>query len=87
MTSSTARAATTCSSGTTGDGSDVVEGGAGSDTLQFNGASVNEKIDISANGGPVRFFRDVDGADIVEGQDGVDTLQASPIIDNGGETP
>jgi hypothetical protein len=48
---------------------------------------VNEKIDISANGGPVRFFRDVDGADIVEGQDGVDTLQASPIIDNGGETP
>ena len=42
-----------------GDGSDVVEGQAGNDTLLFNGANVNEKIDISANGGRVRFFRDV----------------------------
>ena len=42
-----------------GDGSDTVEGGAGFDTLQFNGANVSEKIDISANGGRVRFFRDV----------------------------
>ena len=42
-----------------GDGSDTVEGGAGSDTLQFNGANVSEKIDISANGGRVRFTRDV----------------------------
>jgi Ca2+-binding RTX toxin-like protein len=42
-----------------GDGSDTVEGGAGSDTLQFNGSNVSEKIDISANGGRVRFFRDV----------------------------
>jgi Ca2+-binding RTX toxin-like protein len=42
-----------------GDGSDTVEGGAGSDTLQFKGANVSEKIDISANGGRVRFFRDV----------------------------
>ena len=42
-----------------GDGSDTVDGGAGSDTLQFNGANVSEKIDISANGGRVRFFRDV----------------------------
>ena len=42
-----------------GDGSDTVEGGAGTDTLVFNGANVNEKVDISANGGRVRFTRDV----------------------------
>jgi Ca2+-binding RTX toxin-like protein len=33
-----------------GDGSDVVDGGAGTDTLQFNGANIAEKIDITANG-------------------------------------
>ena len=38
-----------------GDGSDMVEGQAGTDTLQFNGANVNENIDISANGSRVRF--------------------------------
>src|SRR5262249_51053246 len=42
-----------------GDGSDIVEGGAGTDTLGFRGANVDENIDISANGGRVRFFRDV----------------------------
>src|SRR4029079_14045221 len=42
-----------------GDGSDTVEGQAGTDTLQFNGANVNENIDMSANGGRTRFFRDV----------------------------
>ena len=42
-----------------GDGSDTVEGGSGTDTMLFNGANVNEKIDISANGGRVRFTRDV----------------------------
>ena len=42
-----------------GDGSDVVEGQAGFDTLQFNGANINEKINISANGGRVGFTRDV----------------------------
>ncbi len=42
-----------------GDGSDIVEGQAGTDTLLFNGANVNEKIDISANGGRARFTRDV----------------------------
>src|SRR5262249_5860033 len=33
-----------------GDGNDTVEGQAGQDTLQFNGANVAEKIDLSANG-------------------------------------
>jgi Ca2+-binding RTX toxin-like protein len=42
-----------------GDGSDVVEGQAGFDTLLFNGAGAAENIDVSANGGRVRFFRDV----------------------------
>jgi Ca2+-binding RTX toxin-like protein len=42
-----------------GDGSDVVEGGDGTDTLLFNGANINEHIDISANGSRVRFTRDV----------------------------
>ena len=42
-----------------GDGSDTVEGQDGTDTLLFFGANVNENIDISANGGRVRFFRDV----------------------------
>ena len=42
-----------------GDGSDTVEGGPGTDTLLFNGANVNEHIDIAANGNHVRFTRDV----------------------------
>ncbi len=42
-----------------GDGSDTVEGGSGNDKLLFNGANINEKINISANGGRVRFTRDV----------------------------
>ena len=42
-----------------GDGSDIVEGQAGADSLLFNGANIAERIDISANGGRVRFTRDV----------------------------
>ena len=42
-----------------GDGSDTVEGQDGTDTLVFNGASVAENIDISANGTRTRLFRDV----------------------------
>ena len=42
-----------------GDGSDTVEGQAGTNTLVFNGANVNENINISANGTRLRFFRDV----------------------------
>jgi Ca2+-binding RTX toxin-like protein len=41
-----------------GDGSDTVEGQAGYDTMLFNGANVNERVDISANGERVRFVRD-----------------------------
>jgi Ca2+-binding RTX toxin-like protein len=42
-----------------GDGSDIVEGQDGTDTLQFNGANINEKFDLSANGHRLRFSRDV----------------------------
>jgi hypothetical protein len=42
-----------------GDGSDVIEGQAGTDTMLFNGAGVAEDFDVSANGGRVRFFRNV----------------------------
>jgi Ca2+-binding RTX toxin-like protein len=42
-----------------GDDNDTVEGQAGFDTMLFNGANVAENIDISANGGRVRFFRNV----------------------------
>jgi Ca2+-binding RTX toxin-like protein len=42
-----------------GDGSDTVDGQAGFDTLQFNGANVGEKISISANGSHATLSRDV----------------------------
>jgi len=42
-----------------GDGSDTVEGEDGTDTMSFIGANIAEKIDVSANGNRVRFFRDI----------------------------
>jgi len=42
-----------------GDGSDTVDGQAGSDTLLFNGSNAAEQIDISANGSHARLVRDV----------------------------
>ena len=42
-----------------GDGSDVVEGQAGKDTMLFNGSAINERFDLSANGGRARFTRDI----------------------------
>ena len=41
-----------------GDGSDVVEGGTGSDLMFFNGADVDENVDLSASAGRLRLFRD-----------------------------
>ena len=40
-----------------GDGSDVIEGQRGRDTMLFNGAAVAENITMSANGERLRFFR------------------------------
>jgi Ca2+-binding RTX toxin-like protein len=42
-----------------GDASDTVEGQGGQDTLQFNGANIAEKIDLSANGSRLRLTRDI----------------------------
>jgi Ca2+-binding RTX toxin-like protein len=42
-----------------GDDNDTLEGQDGFDTMRFNGANVAENIDVSANGGRVRFFRDI----------------------------
>ena len=42
-----------------GDGSDVVDGQAGFDTLVFNGADVQERITISANGDHATLARDL----------------------------
>ena len=42
-----------------GDGSDVVDGQGGVDTLVFNGANIGENIGISANGGQATLTRDV----------------------------
>jgi len=44
-----------------GDGSDTVEGQAGQDEMLFNGSNGAEKMDVSANGGRVRFVRDLGG--------------------------
>jgi Ca2+-binding RTX toxin-like protein len=55
-----------------GDGSDVVEGQTGADTLQFNGANINERFDLSANGPRLRLFRDV--GNISLDVDGVETI-------------
>ena len=42
-----------------GDGNDTLEGQDGSDSMLFFGANIGENIDMSANGGRVRFTRDV----------------------------
>src|SRR6185312_7477249 len=60
-----------------GDGSDVVEGQAGTDTLLFNGANVAEHIDLSANGSRLRMTRDV--ANIVMDVDGVEHVQFNAL--------
>ena len=42
-----------------GDASDVVAGGAGTDTMWFTGANIGETFDVTANGGKVRLARNV----------------------------
>jgi Ca2+-binding RTX toxin-like protein len=60
-----------------GDGSDVVEGQQGNDTMIFNGANIAEKIDLSANGQRLRLFRDV--ASITMDTDGVETVDINAL--------
>jgi len=56
-----------------GDGNDTVEGQAGTDTLDFAGSNVAENIDISANGGRARFFRDV--ASVTQDLNGIERIE------------
>ena len=55
-----------------GDDNDTFEGLEGSDTLLFNGSNVAEVVDVSANGGRVRFVRNV--ANVVMDLDDVETI-------------
>jgi Ca2+-binding RTX toxin-like protein len=60
-----------------GDGSDTVEGEDGSDTMVFNGANIAERIDVSANGNRLRFFRDI--GNITMDTDGVETVDFNAL--------
>jgi Ca2+-binding RTX toxin-like protein len=60
-----------------GDGSDIVEGQAGTDTLVFNGSNAPENIDISANGSRVRLFRDV--GDVTMDLNSVEHIQLATL--------
>src|SRR6516225_1418396 len=60
-----------------GDGSDTVEGQAGTDTLVFNGANINERMDISANGERARLTRDV--GNITVDLNGVERIQINAL--------
>ena len=60
-----------------GDGSDVVEGQDGSDTLLFNGSGANERFEVSANGGRVLFTRDV--GNIVMDINDVETVNVNAL--------
>ena len=60
-----------------GDGSDIVEGQDGTDEMLFNGSAANERMETSANGGRVRFTRDV--ANIVMDLDDVESILAKTL--------
>ena len=56
-----------------GDGSDLLDGQRGRDTMVFNGAAVSENVTMTANGGRLTFFRnpgivtmDTDGIEVVD---------------------
>ena len=59
-----------------GDGSDTVEGQVGFDTLQFNGANLAEKIDLTANGSRARLTRDV--GTVTMDLNGVEQVNVAP---------
>jgi Ca2+-binding RTX toxin-like protein len=60
-----------------GDGSDTIEGQDGADTMLFNGANINENINLSANGSRLRFTRDV--ANITMDADGVERVNFNAL--------
>jgi hypothetical protein len=60
-----------------GDGSDRIEGMAGTDTLNFNGSIVGENIAVSANGPQVRLTDDV--GNVTMNLDGIEQAALSPL--------
>ena len=60
-----------------GDGNDVIEGQDGRDTMLFNGANISELMDVSANGGRVRFTRNV--ANITMDLNDVEAITANTL--------
>ena len=60
-----------------GDDNDTLEGQDGYDTMLFNGANVAENIDVAANGGRVRFFRDI--ANVVMDLDDVEGIDYNAL--------
>jgi Ca2+-binding RTX toxin-like protein len=60
-----------------GDGSDTLEGQGGNDALVFNGANINEMLNLSTNGARLRLTRDV-GA-ITMDINGVETVTVNAL--------
>lgn len=60
-----------------GDGSDVIEGQRGYDTMDFNGSSGDEIFDTSANGQRLRFFRNL--GNITMDADGVEKVDLDAL--------
>jgi Ca2+-binding RTX toxin-like protein len=65
-----------------GDGNDVIEGQDGSDTMLFNGSNGDELMDVSANGGRVRFFRSL--GNVTMDLDDIESIDAKTFggVDN-----
>ena len=60
-----------------GDGSDTIEGQDGRDVMAFNGANIAETFDVSANGGRVRFLRNI--ANITMDLDDVERIDLNAL--------
>jgi Ca2+-binding RTX toxin-like protein len=60
-----------------GDGSDTIEGQDGGDAMTFNGSGVGELFEVSANGGRVRFVRNV--GNITMDLDGVERIDTNAL--------
>ena len=60
-----------------GDGSDVIEGQAGFDTLRFNGSAGDETFAVSANGGRALFTRNL--GNIVMDLDGLERIELNAL--------
>jgi len=60
-----------------GDGSDTIEGQAGADTMLFNGSAGDEIFETSANGGRVRFTRNL--GNIVMDTDDVERIDLKAL--------